>query len=130
MVTTRDIVIKWTAYGVATALLLVFYELLLRGVRVLGVQMFLPPLLAAVTATLEDTRPSVIYGTVIGLLCDLAAPGTFPCVYTLSFTAAALTASLIAKSVVQPGRLCSLIVTAAAFAYVDALNKICYEENN
>ena len=124
MVTTQDIVIKWLAYSVAAALLLSLNELLLRSVTVMGVHLFLPPLLAAVVATMEDTRPSVIFGAVFGLLCDLAIPGTFPCLYTLAFTAAALTASLMAKSVVQPGPLCSLIVTGLAFVYVDALNML------
>ena len=124
MVTSRDIIIKWTAYGVAAALLLFLNELLLRGVTVLGVHAFLPPLLAAVVATMEDTRPAVIFGIVFGLLCDLAIPGAFPCLYTLAFTAAALTASLMAKSVVQPGPLCSLIATALAFVYTDALNML------
>ena len=59
-----------------------------------------------------------------GFLCDLAVPGTFPCVYTLAFTVAALACSLLAKSVLQRGFLCSIAVTALTFLCVDALNML------
>ncbi len=122
MLTTRDIIIKWTAYGVAALALAFLYALTLRGVRVLGVALFLPPLIVGVVASLEDTRAATIFGLAFGLLCDLTIAGTFPCLYTIAFTLAALSCSLLAKSVLQPGVVCSLAVTALTFVFVDVLN--------
>ncbi len=124
MLTRRDLIMKWSSYALASFLLLLLFSLTLRGVKLLGVEMFLPPLLVGVVASLEDTRSSVIFGLACGVLCDLMIAGTFPCVYTLSFTAAALCCSLLAKSVLQPGLLCSLAVTALTFLFVDALNML------
>ncbi len=124
MLTRRDIIIKWSSYGAVSLLLLFLCALTLRDVRVLGVNLFLPPLLVGVVASVEDTRAGVLYALVCGVLCDMTVAGTFPCVYTLSFTAAALCCSLLAKSVLQPGVLCSLAVTALTFFFVDALNML------
>lgn len=124
MLTRRDIIIKWSSYGIASLAMVFLYALTLRGVTVWGVEMFLPPLLVGVVASLEDTRAAVVFGLVCGVLCDLTVAGVFPCVYTLAFTAASLACSLLAKSVLQPGILCSLAVTALTFLFVDALNML------
>ena len=124
VLTRRDIIIKWSGYAAASLALMFLYALTLRDVRVLGVTMFLPPLLVGVVASLEDTPSAVVYALVCGFFCDLALPGTFPCVYTLAFTVAALACSLLAKSVLQRGFLCSIAVTALTFFCVDALNML------
>ena len=124
MLTTRDLIIKWSTYGVVSLALLFLHVLTLHGVELWGVHAFLPPLLVGVVASMEDTRAGVIFGLACGVLCDLAVAGTFPCVYTLSFTAAALACSLLAKSVLQPGVLCSIAVSALTFLFVDALNML------
>lgn len=124
MLTRRDIIIKWTTYGAVSLALIFLYALTLRDARILGVTAFLPPLLVAVVASVEDTRSAVVYGLVCGVLCDITIAGTFPCVYTLAFTAAALASSLLAKSVLQPGVFCSLAVTALTFVILDAFNML------
>lgn len=124
MLTRRDIWIKWSSYAAVSLALVFLYGLTLRDVSFFGVHMFLPPLIVGVVASLEDTGASVIFGLACGLLCDLTVPGTFPCVYTLAFTAAALACSLLAKSVLQRGFLCSLAVTALTFCFLDALNML------
>ena len=124
MLTTRDIIIKWTAYGVTALALTFLYALTLRGVEVFGVRMFLAPLLVGVVASLEDTRAGAIFALACGVCTDLTVAGTFPCVYTLSFTLAALACSALAKSVLQPGILCSIAVTALTFLFVDTLNML------
>ena len=124
MLTRRDIIIKWSTYAAVSLALLFFCGLTLRGVRVLGVTMFLPPLLVGVVASLEDTPSAVIYALACGFFCDLTIPGTFPCLYTLAFTAAALACSRLAKSVLQRGIVCSVAVTALTFFCVDALNML------
>lgn len=124
MLTRRDIIIKWSSYAAVSLALLFLFALTLRDVRVLGVTMFLPPLLVGVVASLEDTSAGVIFGLACGFLCDLAIPGTFPCLYTIAFTASALVCSLLAKSVLQRGILCSIAVTALTFLFVDTLNML------
>jgi len=124
MVTTRDIVIKWSAYAVASLLLVFVHSLTLRQIPIWGVRAFIPPLLSAIIASQEDTRGAVLFGTGFGLLCDLVVASPLPCLYTLSFTLAALFSSLLAKSVLQPGFLCSLIVSLLTFAVTDALSML------
>ena len=124
MLTRRDIIIKWSSYAAVSLALIFLCELTLRNVRVLGVTVFLPPLLVGVVASLEDTPSAAIYALTCGFLCDLTIPGTFPCLYTLAFTGAALACSLLAKSVLQRGFLCSIAVTALTFFCVDALNML------
>ncbi len=124
MLTRRDIIIKWSSYAAACLLLLLLFALLLRDVELFGVRMFLPPLFVGVVASMEDARAGTIFGLACGVLCDLTTAGTFPCVYTLAFTLAAMACSALAKSVLQPGVLCSVAVTALTFLFVDMLNML------
>ena len=124
VLTRRDIIIKWSSYAAVTLALLFLYALTLRNLRILGVAMFLPPLLVGVVASLEDMPAAAIYALACGFFCDLTIPGTFPCVYTLAFAVASLACSLLAKSVLQRGFLCSLAVTALTFFCVDALHML------
>lgn len=124
MRTRRDLIIKWSAYALASLALEFLFALLLRGVRLLGVRVFLPPLLAGVVASQEDADFGAAFALICGLLCDLTVAGTFPCVYTLSFTIAALASMALAKRVLQPGFLCSVAATLLMFLFVDALNML------
>ena len=124
MLTRRDVIIKWSSYAAASLLLLFLFALTLRDVRVLGVGMFLPPLLVGVLASMEETRAAAVFGLVCGVLCDLTVAGVFPGLYTLAFTASAIFCSLLAKSVLQPGILCSVAVTVLTFFFVDALSML------
>lgn len=118
----HDLVVKWSVYAAAALLLILLHALTLRSAAPWGTATFLPPLLVGVVASLEDTRPSVVFGMVLGAVCDLTVAAPFPCLYTLAFTAAALFASVLAKSVLQPGVLCSIAVTVLTFALTDVLN--------
>lgn len=124
MLTRRDLIIKWSVYGAASLLLTLLFSLTLRNVEIFGVRLFLTPLLVAVVASTEDMRSGVVYALVCGVLSDLTVAGTFPCIYTVAFTLAALGVSLLAKSVLQPGVLCSILVTLVTFAVVDAFNML------
>lgn len=122
MSANRDLWVKWSVYGIVSLLLMLLHALFLRGCAPWGAATFLPPLLAGVVASLEETRPSVVYALVLGIACDLTVAAPFPCLYTLAFPAAAFISSLLAKSVLQPGVLCSLVVSVLAFAVTDCLN--------
>lgn len=119
MLTRRDKIIKWTTIGAFVLLLLLLLDTLFRDVTVLGVHFFVPPMIVGIVASLEDTRTGAVFALVCGVFCDLVLPGVFPCLYTLAFPLAAVTCSYLAKNVVQPGPLCSLIVSALTFLFVD-----------
>ena len=120
--TTRDTAVKRTAYALACLLLLFGHELTLAHLRVWGIAPFLPPLLPAVLASMEDRLEGFVFA--FGVLCDLALTAPLPCLYTIAFPLTALLAALIARSVLQPGILCSLAVSTAAFVLVDLITAV------
>lgn len=122
--TTRDTAVKWTAYGAACLLLLFGHGLTLSHLRVWGIAPFLPPLLPAVLASMEDRLEGFVFALAFGVLCDLALTAPLPCLYTIAFPLTALLAALIARSVLQPGILCSLAVSTAAFVLVDLITAV------
>ena len=122
--TTRDTAVKWTAYALACLLLLFGHELTLAHLRVWGIAPFLPPLLPAVLASMEDRLEGFVFALAFGVLCDLALTAPLPCLYTIAFPLTALLAALIARSVLQPGILCSLAVSTAAFVLVDLITAV------
>ena len=122
--TTRDTAVKWTAYALACLLLLFGHELTLAHLRVWGIAPFLPTLLPAVLASMEDRLEGFVFALAFGVLCDLALTAPLPCLYTIAFPLTALLAALIARSVLQPGILCSLAVSTAAFVLVDLITAV------
>ena len=124
MLTRRDLIIKWSAYALAALALSFLYALLLRDAQPFGVRMFLPPVLVAAVASLEDVRFGTGFGLLCGVACDLTTAGTFPCVYTLAFTLAALSGGALARGVLQRGLPCAAAVTLLTFACTDALNML------
>ena len=118
--TTRDTAVKWTAYALACLLLLFGHELTLAHLRVWGIAPFLP----AVLASMEDRLEGFVFALAFGVLCDLALTAPLPCLYTIAFPLTALLAALIARSVLQPGILCSLAVSTAAFVLVDLITAV------
>ncbi len=119
--TTRDTAVKWTVYAAACLLLLFGHGLTLSHLRVWGIAPFLPPLLPAVLASMEDRLEGFVFALAFGVCCDLALTAPLPCLYTLAFPLAALLASVLSRSVLQPGFLCSLAVSAAAFVIADLI---------
>ncbi len=122
--TARDTAVKWTAYALVCLLLLFGHELTFAHLRVWGLAPFLPPLLPAVIASMEDRLEGFVFALAFGVLCDLTLTAPLPCLYTIAFPLAALLAALIAKSVLQPGVLCSLAVSTAAFLLVDLITAV------
>lgn len=119
--TTRDLSFKWAAYALGMLLLTFLHSLTFARLTIWGVRPFLPPLLLATLASFEPLTDSTRFGLVFGILCDLALTSPLPCLYTLSFTLAALLSSYLAKSVFQPGFFCSLAVSAVSFLLIDLI---------
>lgn len=112
-------ILKWTLYSFAVVLCLMLQTAVLQRIHVWGVLPFLYPLLAAIPATFEEPVPATAFSLAVGVVTDLLLPGSIPCLYTLIFPLAGLFASLLARSILPPGILCSLIAGAAAFLMTD-----------
>ena len=80
--TTHDTAVKWTAYSAACLLLLFAHALTLSHLRVWGIAPFLPPLLPAVLASMEDRLEGFVFALAFGVLCDLALTAPLPCLIT------------------------------------------------
>ena len=95
--------LKWIFYALAALLLCFLRRLLLGSMLFWGVLPFLPPVLLAAEASLEQPKPAVLSGIVFGALCDLVLPSAFPCLYTLAFTLASLLTATVMSSLLQKG---------------------------
>ena len=119
MLARNEVIFKWVLYAAATALCFLFQGALLQRIVLLGVIPFLYPMLAAIPATFEDPVPATVFALCLGVVCDILLPGAMPCLYTLVFPVVGLCASLLSKSLLPAGMLCSLTVTAVAFVLTD-----------
>jgi len=121
---TQTTALKWTFYALATLLLCFFKRVLLGSVTVWGVLPFLPPVLLAVVASFEQPKAAVLSGIVFGALCDLVLPASFPCLYTLAFTLAALFTSTVMSSLLQQGLARALVSSVLTFAVADLFQSL------
>lgn len=112
-------ILKWTLYAAAAALCLILQTALLQRFTFWGVIPFLYPLLAAIPATYETPVSATVFALCVGIVSDLLLPGSIPCLYTLLFPLAGLCASLLSRSLLPAGILCSLAAGAAAFLLTD-----------
>lgn len=120
----REVTYKWIAYALCIALLLFLRSFFIPALTIWGVMPFLPPLLLAAVASLENTRGAVIFGLAFGVFCDLLFNAPFPCLYTLAFTVAALLSALLSQRFLQTGFLCALVVSILTFSVVAVLNML------
>lgn len=118
MLARNEIIFKWALYAAATAVWFLVQGAFCQRITVWGVIPFLYPMLAAIPATFEAPAPATVFALCLGVVCDLLLPGT-SCLYTLIFPVIGLCASLLAQSLLPAGLLCSLTVTAVAFAVTD-----------
>ena len=121
---TQTTALKWTFYALATLLLCFFKRVLLGSVTVWGVLPFLPPVLLAVVASFEQPKAAVLSGIVFGTLCDRVLPASFPCLYTLAFTLAALFTSTVMSSLLQQGFARALVSSVLTFAVADLFQSL------
>ena len=116
--------LKWTFYALAAQLLCFLRRLLLGSALFWGVLPFLPPVLLATEASLEQPKPAVLSGIVYGALCDLVLPASFPCLYTLAFTLAALLTSTVMSNLLQQGFARALVSSVLTFAVADLFQSL------
>lgn len=123
MLTRRELAVKWVAYALCTLLLMFLRALLLGNMQFWGVLPFLPPVILACVASLEDSLPATVFALAFGVYCDLLLHAPFPCLYTVSFTLAAL-AALLSKSVLQRGFVRVLALAFLTFLIVNVFNML------
>ena len=119
MLTQRDFAVKWSVYALFALLFTFLCSFTLSRITLLRVIPFLPPVLLAVICSFEPNLQGVIFGIVYGVLCDLALPGAFPFLYTLTFAISAAVILVLSNSVLQPGFFRALCCTLVAFLIVD-----------
>ncbi len=99
MITKRDLAVKWTAYAIASLLLIVLHTFFLHDVHIWGVVPFLPPLLAGCIAATEPCKSAAIYAIFLGFFCDITISAPFFGLCTIALTAGALISFLLAAQV-------------------------------
>ena len=119
----RYIVFKWVVYALATALLLQVQTWVLDYVPVWGVTAYLAPMLVGVVASYEGSLAGPLFALVFGVLWDLGTASPAAAFFTFTFTAAALTAALMAEHLFSPGFLCSQASTTVCYL-ITALGRL------
>lgn len=121
METRADLIFKWSVYSAAAALLLLAQRFL-PELRLFGVTLFLPPVLAALVSALEPGQQGILFAGCFGLLCDWALLGPIPCFYLMSFVLIGLLSLFISGRIVSARLILSLSVSAAAIVLSAALH--------
>ena len=118
MLARNETIFKWALYAAATLLALIAQSVLFQRLTLWGVIPFIYPLLAAIPSTFEAPVPATIFALCTGVCCDALLPAPIPCFYTMIFPLVGLAASLLSRSLLPAGYLCSLTAAAAAFLMV------------
>ena len=105
-------VFKWVVYALATALLCAFHAMFFSNIRVLGLTPFLYPVLPAVVAMFEGSRPGAVFALALGALCDLLVPAPFRGFFAIIFPVIAILSGAVAERLTSRGVLCALIVSS------------------
>jgi len=119
MLARNELIFKWALYGAATALCLFIQIALFQRLIIWDVIPFIYPLLAAIPATFARPVSGTVFALCVGVVCDLLLPGSFPCLYTMTFPLAGLCAALLSKGLLPTGILCSLVSSAVSFLVTD-----------
>lgn len=120
--TRRLLTIRWSFYGMATAVILLLQAQVLGRISIWGVCPVIFGCLAAVAATREPMTHAVIYAIVLGAVCDMLFVAALPCFYTLLCVIAAVLSTLVARRLVAAGLLCSLLCCVGALLLSGLLN--------
>lgn len=116
MLARNALIFKWSVY-IGTMLLAVFLQTtVLEHLVIAGIFPFLYPAMVAVMATYDDVLATTSYGLIFGVLCDTVVLQSSPYLFTLAFPIVALSATVIEKSLIKSGFLCSGVCTVLAFA--------------
>ena len=115
METRADLIFKWSVYS-ALCLLVLLIQGILPEIRLFGVALFLPPVLAALLAAFEPGLQGTVFALCFGVVCDFALLGPAPCFYLVSFVLSAMLAGLISSRLLNAELICSLAVAPAALA--------------
>ena len=121
MKTRSEIIFQWSIYSAVSLLVLLVQKFLLPELRLFGVALFLPPMIAAMLSAFEPGAEGMLFALLLGLLCDLALIGPVPCFYTVSFVFSAILSGIISGRLLSGQLLCSLTVSVAAYLAGDLL---------
>ena len=117
--TTRDFIIKWTAYGLALLPVWFAEVFLLSSFPLFGVKPMLLPLAVTAVAVLEGSVAGAGFGLGVGLLWSATLSGSLPGILALSL-AGALTGAAAQYGLKQSFAGC-LVCSAAVLGAIDLL---------
>ena len=121
MKTRSELIFKWSVYGTLSLLVLLLQKFLLPDLRMFGLALFLPPMLAALLAAFEPGAEGMLFSLCFGLLCDWALMGPVSCFYTISFVLLAMISGLLSARLLNAQLLCSIVVSAVGYLICDLL---------
>ena len=117
--TTKDFLIKWTAYALALLPVWFAQAFLVNRFPLFGVIPSLLPLAAVAVAVLEGASAGAGFGLAVGVLFDTMEPGSAGWM-TLALTLLGLCAGLLAQYVLRQDLLGCLVCSTLALAVLDA----------
>lgn len=115
MKTRSEIIFQWSIYSAVSLLVLLVQKFLLPELRLFGVALFLPPMIAAMLSAFEPGAEGMLFCLFFGVLCDWALIGSVPCFYTITFVLTAILSTLISARLLSGQLLCSIAVSATAY---------------
>lgn len=113
------VVFKWIVYAAATLLFCALQSVVFNHIRIFRLTPFLYPVLPAVAAMFEGSRPGAVFAFFFGLACDLLVPAPFPGFFTLIFPVAAVVSAGVAERLLSRGFLCGVIVSLLGLLLTD-----------
>ena len=120
LIARNETIFKWLLYALAAAFCILLQGSIFQRLTVWGVIPFIYPLLAAIPASYEGPLQGTIFSLCTGIVCDLLLPSPIPCLCTLIFPLAGLSAALLSQSFLPAGILCSFIACAVSFLLLDS----------
>ena len=119
--TTRDFIIKWTAYTLALLPVWFANAFLLSQFPLFGVVPMLLPLCAIAVATLEGATAGAGFGLAVGILYDAVTLEGIPGAMTFLLALLGLGAGLLAQYALRQDLIGCLICSALALCAIDLL---------
>lgn len=105
----------WLLHSLAAFLVILVQVTVGPHITVLGLHPMSVLFMPAIVATYNPLRHSLLYSAILGIVCDLLAPGPIPIFYLLTYTLIAAAAHLISRRM-QPTLPCSLTVCLSAWS--------------
>lgn len=114
-----DLTRKWLAYAVCLLFVAVFQQFVLDRLQFFGVVPFISPIIIALIAAYEGSTEGTIFSIIYAAVCEFAGYVAPPGIYVISFFAAALLVSIIARYWVARNVFGAIVYSFISFVIID-----------